>query len=87
MRCRFAQLSVPPPLQVVELINELKAKIEADGAMEQKTYDKFACWSRPGGAREATRTRGLPPERTLDSNCNTLTTLDSPERRIEGKEL
>jgi hypothetical protein len=29
---------------VVELIKELKTKIEADSANEQKVYDKFACW-------------------------------------------
>jgi len=23
---------------------ELKGKIEADGKMEQKSFDKFACW-------------------------------------------
>ena len=33
-----------PVTKVVELINEMKAKIEADGKAEQKVYDKFACW-------------------------------------------
>ena len=33
-----------PVAKVVELIEELKAKIETDGAMEQKLYDKYACW-------------------------------------------
>ena len=37
----------------VELINELKAKIEADGAIEQKTYDKFACWCETTTQRKA----------------------------------
>merc|ERR1719375_2658130 len=30
--------------RVVELIVELKAKVEADGKAEQKMYDKYACW-------------------------------------------
>ena len=33
-----------PVTRVVELIKGLKAEIEKDGAAEQKTYDKFACW-------------------------------------------
>merc|ERR1719197_1977828 len=42
-----------PVEKVVELINELKAKIEADGAIEQKTYDKFACWCETTTQRKA----------------------------------
>merc|ERR1719453_652175 len=42
-----------PVEKVVELINELKAKIEADGAIEQKTYDKFACWCEKTTKRKA----------------------------------
>ena len=34
-----------PVEKVVELIKELKGKIETDAANEQKIYDKFACWS------------------------------------------
>ena len=34
-----------PVEKVVELIKELKGKIETDAANEQKVYDKFACWS------------------------------------------
>jgi hypothetical protein len=33
-----------PVSEVVTLIVELKARIEGDGRMEQKSYDKFACW-------------------------------------------
>ena len=33
-----------PVTKVVELITELKAKIEEDGKAEQKLYDKYACW-------------------------------------------
>merc|ERR1711904_89702 len=37
----------------VELIEELKAKIEADGKMEQTIYDKYACWCETTSARKA----------------------------------
>jgi hypothetical protein len=42
-----------PIKRVVTLIEELKAKIEADGKAEQKTYDKFACWCEKTLARKA----------------------------------
>jgi len=42
-----------PVTKVVELINELKAKIETDGKAEQKVYDKFACWCEKTTARKA----------------------------------
>jgi hypothetical protein len=42
-----------PVEKVVELIEELKAKILADGAMEQKLYDKYACWCETTTARKA----------------------------------
>jgi chromosome segregation ATPase len=42
-----------PVEKVVELIEELKAKILADGANEQKLYDKFACWCETTTARKA----------------------------------
>merc|ERR1719331_3757804 len=51
----FAQAKVDqsPISRVVELIQELKAKVEADGKAEQKTYDKFACWCEKTLARKA----------------------------------
>merc|ERR1719230_2063496 len=42
-----------PVDKVVELITELKSKIEADGKAEQKVYDKFACWCEKTTARKA----------------------------------
>merc|ERR1719515_391733 len=42
-----------PVTKVVELIQEMKAKIEADGKAEQKVYDKFACWCEKTTARKA----------------------------------
>merc|ERR1719158_1249573 len=42
-----------PISRVVELIQELKAKVESDGKAEQKTYDKFACWCEKTLARMA----------------------------------
>merc|ERR1719456_2204326 len=45
--------SANPVTKVVELIQELKAKVEADGKTEQKVYDKFACWCEKTTARKA----------------------------------
>merc|ERR1719160_2226709 len=39
--------------RVVTLIEELKAKIEQDGKIEQKMYDKSACWCETTSARKA----------------------------------
>jgi hypothetical protein len=38
-----AKYAESPVTKVVELIQDLKAKITAEGKAEQKTYDKFAC--------------------------------------------
>merc|ERR1719478_1817555 len=43
-----------PVSKVVELIEELRAKIEADGVSEQKIYDKYACWCETTTHRKAT---------------------------------
>merc|ERR1719428_336629 len=42
-----------PVTKVVELIEELKAKIEEDGKIEQKMYDKYACWCETTSKRKA----------------------------------
>merc|ERR1719253_1382262 len=48
------QLQTRSPVEkVVELIEELKAKIETDSAAEQKIYDKFACWCEATTQRKA----------------------------------
>jgi len=39
--------------RVVTLVEELKAKILADGKAEQKAYDKYACWCEATSARKA----------------------------------
>merc|ERR1719261_1615644 len=42
------------PIQmVVELITELKEKLEADEDAEQKIYNKFACWCETTSDRKA----------------------------------
>jgi hypothetical protein len=43
-----------PVTKVVELIEELKAKIIADGKAEQVVYDKFACWCELTSKEKAT---------------------------------
>merc|ERR1719359_2598873 len=42
-----------PVTKVVELIQDLKAKITAEGKEEQKIYDKFACWCEKTTAKKA----------------------------------
>lgn len=42
-----------PVEKVVQLITELKAKIQADGANEEKIYNKFACWCETTTQRKA----------------------------------
>mmetsp|Transcript_62374 Transcript_62374/g.97064 ORF Transcript_62374/g.97064 Transcript_62374/m.97064 type:complete len:699 (-) Transcript_62374:53-2149(-) len=33
-----------PMARVVELLSDLKAKVESDGSAEQASYDEYACW-------------------------------------------
>merc|ERR1719359_610779 len=42
-----------PVERVVQLIEGLKAKIQADGVAEQQVYDKYACWCEKTTARKA----------------------------------
>lgn len=42
-----------PVAKVVELLQELEAKIEADGKTEAGVYDKFACWCEETTAKKA----------------------------------
>merc|ERR1719313_2066349 len=43
-----------PVTKVVELIKELKSKIETDGKVENKIYNKYACWCETTSSRKAT---------------------------------
>merc|ERR1719274_512954 len=43
-----------PVTKVVELIKELKEKIEVDGKVESKIYNKYACWCETTSSRKAT---------------------------------
>jgi len=47
------KLNQTPVSRVVTLITELKAGVEADGRMEQQSYDKYACWCENTLARKA----------------------------------
>jgi len=42
-----------PVEQVVQLLTELKSKLEMDEKVEQQVYDKFACWCEKTTARKA----------------------------------
>mmetsp|Transcript_20738 Transcript_20738/g.54956 ORF Transcript_20738/g.54956 Transcript_20738/m.54956 type:complete len:717 (-) Transcript_20738:64-2214(-) len=48
-----ARLETTPMARVVGLLSELEAKIESDGKMEQKSYDKYACWCEATLGRKA----------------------------------
>jgi hypothetical protein len=50
---QLAVQTTSPVEKVVQLIEELKAKIEADAATEQKIYDKYACWCESTTQRKA----------------------------------
>jgi len=39
-----AQLQESPVIKVLELLRSLKAEITQDGQVEQKSFDKYACW-------------------------------------------
>jgi len=65
---RLALRSGSPVEKVVELIKELKTKIDTDSANEQKVYDKFACWC------ESTTARLADSITTEKSNIGTQTT-------------
>jgi len=43
-----------PVERVVKLLEQLKTNIATDGASEQKTYNKYACWCETTSARKAT---------------------------------
>merc|ERR1719191_99772 len=51
---RASKNSDSPVTRVVGLIEELKAKVEADGKSEQAIYDKYACWCETTSDRKAT---------------------------------
>jgi len=46
-------VTASPIGRVVELIEGLKSKIQADGKAEQQVYDKYACWCEKTTARKA----------------------------------
>jgi hypothetical protein len=51
--CAARQDAASPVTQVVELLADLKAKVELDGKTEQGLYDKYACWCEETTARKA----------------------------------
>jgi len=53
MTADAARLDTTPMARVVGLLTQLEAKIESDGKMEQKSYDKYACWCEATLGRKA----------------------------------
>jgi hypothetical protein len=48
-----ASVTKSPVERVVKLLTDLKEKLTADEAVEQKVYDKYACWCETTSARKA----------------------------------
>jgi len=48
-----ARLNQTPMTRVAELLLDLQRGVEKDGVMEQKSYDKYACWCEKTLARKA----------------------------------
>jgi len=48
-----AQLQQTPMSRVVELLQDLLRRVEQDGRLEQKSFDKYACWCEQTLARKA----------------------------------
>merc|ERR1719456_2205013 len=65
-----------PVTKVVELIQEMKAKIEADGKAEQQVYDKFACWCEKTTAK---KTNSISEAKAL------ITELEETTVNLKGK--
>merc|ERR1719487_595303 len=42
-----------PVQKIVDLLKDVKTKTENDGAIEQKIYDKYACWCENTAQRKA----------------------------------
>lgn len=49
-----AQVAAGPVEKVVDLLTELKGRIEVDAKEEQTVYDKYACWCESTSSRKAT---------------------------------
>jgi hypothetical protein len=49
----LASATSSPVEKVVELLTDLKGRIVADGEIEQKAYDKYACWCENTAKRKA----------------------------------
>merc|ERR1719253_1229304 len=53
MAADASRVETTPMARVVGLLTGLEAKIESDGKMEQKSYDKYACWCEASLGRKA----------------------------------
>jgi len=77
-------LSQSPMSRVVALIEQLKARIEDDGKMEQQSYDKYACWCENTLARKANDISNAKEEIT---RLQTLITKLGAEIAAHGAEI
>jgi chromosome segregation ATPase len=73
-----------PVQDVVALIAELERKLEADGAAEQQSYDKYACWCEDTTARKAADISSAKQQIT---DLQTLITKLKGEIAVHGSEI
>jgi len=70
--------------KVARLLNEMKARVEADGKLEQQSYDKYACWCEETLARKA---KDISDETALIEELQTLILKLNAEVASHGTEV
>jgi len=65
-----------PVGKVVELLRELKSKVEKDGEVEQKQFDKYSCW-----CEETTRRKAYQ----IEGNMRSIKHLGTAILTLKGK--
>jgi hypothetical protein len=82
--CLASAVSTGRPVEkVVELIKELKTKVETDGANEEKLYNKFACWCETTTKRKADAIDN--GKQTIATTTTTILTLKGAISVFEGE--
>jgi len=77
-------LDQSPVVKVVTLLNELEARIQGDGKVEQQSYDKTACWCEETLARKA---KDISDAKTQIEELQTLIEKLEGEVATHGAEI
>jgi len=77
-------LAQSPVTKVVTLLNELEARIQGDGKVEQQSYDKTACWCEETLARKA---KDISDAKTKIEELQTLIEKLEGEVATHGAEI